>query len=61
MGISKDLAISREVNKITIAHNKEEIDTIALIGEVLKYLEIKDIEIVDMPVSEIIKRIYKEN
>lgn len=60
-GIGKDLAISKEENKISIAHNKEEIDTIDLIGEVLKYLEIKDIEIADMPVSEMIKRIYKGN
>ena len=55
----KKIEIAFESNKLSIIHNKEEIDTVELIGVVVKYLGVKDIEIIDMPVSDIIKKIYK--
>ena len=55
----KKIEVAFEGNKLSIIHNKEEIDTVELIGVVVKYLGVKDIEIIDMPVSDIIKKIYR--
>ncbi len=57
--VLKEVELSLEGSKLSIVHNKEEIDTVELIGVVVKYLGVKDIEIKDMPVSDIIKKIYK--
>lgn len=57
--ISENLDFTFDGSKVKIVHKKEDIDTIELIGEVVKYIGVKDIEIIDMPASEIIKRIYK--
>ena len=47
-----------EGGKLLINHNKVELDTVELIGTIVKYVGVKDINIIDMPVSDIIKRIY---
>lgn len=52
------LNLKQDGNKLIIDHNKENIDTVELIGHIVKYVGVKDIEIKDMPVSEIIKKIY---
>lgn len=56
--LQDEAKFSYENNKLIIEHDKEKIDTIELIGEMVKYIGVKDIEIVDMPVSDIIKKIY---
>lgn len=57
--IEKNLKFTLEGNKLFVKHNKELIDTVDLIGLFVKYIKIKDIEINDVPVSDIIKKIYK--
>lgn len=57
--LSDKLQFATEGNKLLITHDKEFIDTVDLISEMIKHVAVKDIDIVDMPVSDIIKKIYK--
>lgn len=56
--LSNEAKFNYENNKLIIEHNRDKIDTVELIGTIVKYVGVKDIEIADMPVSDIIKKIY---
>ena len=56
--INKQLELTCEGNRLSIKHDKEKIDTVELIAHIVKYVGVKDIQIQDMPVSDIIKKIY---
>ena len=56
--LTDDAEFIFEGGKLLINHNKVELDTVELIGTIVKYVGVKDINIIDMPVSDIIKRIY---
>lgn len=57
--LTDDAEFIFEGGKLLINHNKVKLDTVELIGTIVKYVGVKDINIIDMPVSDIIKRIYK--
>lgn len=54
----EDLVIMKENKKIYLTHNREKVTTIQLINAILEEIEVKDINIIDMPVGEVIKQIY---
>ena len=56
--INHQLELTCEGNRLSIKHDKEKIDTVELIAHIVKYVGVKDIQIQDMPVSDIIKKIY---
>lgn len=57
--VNEQLNFSFEANRLSVGHNKDNIDTVELIAHIVKYVGVKDIQIQDMPVSDIIKKIYK--
>lgn len=57
--VNEQLNFSFEANRLSVEHNKDNIDTVELIAHIVKYVGVKDIQIQDMPVSDIIKKIYK--
>ena len=57
--VNEQLTFSFEANRLSVEHNKDNIDTVELIAHIVKYVGVKDIQIQDMPVSDIIKKIYK--
>ena len=56
--LTDDAEFIFEGGKLLINHNKVKMDTVELIGTIVKYVGVKDINIIDMPVSDIIKKIY---